>query len=547
MTRDEFTTLLEPLVNGDISAEDHARLEQLLKSNAEARAAFCERMDLESSLRTWAAEDRDSATGGHRLIETLAETSSPGEHPRQLTNRITLTIVISGIALLLAIPQLLPLLSVPKQLAENATSAEQSNDSALPARPDVALRMVGTIRQREDCKWGAGVRLAGGRFPTGEMTLRSGVALLSFDSGTDIALEAPCQLVVTSPDTARLESGNVYVTVTELSNGFTVCTPEAEIIDLGTEYAVSLNDMATEVHVFGGSVIWKPVGYGTDVEDRIETGEARLYSRSDPATSKRIPFGQRQFVRSLEAAVKAQAGVSLLAYDGFEYLAGQLRRGRSGFGWNGGWQSGRRGRGQLAEVVATPSDFVFGMDRTGRRQLELSHGDSIQRTLEPPLSMKQANTYFISVLIERGNSKATVERLLRISLAPGITGRHRRRNTGISFGMTTAGFPFINSGHRIEQTTAGIEDDETWLCVAKLQILPTGSCLKLRLYRDGDSVSDTEPDVWTITTELAPVPFSSLDLLEVDVGQNATWRIDELRIGTEWSSVVGQGFLNDPR
>lgn len=538
MSKDDFITLIETLINGDISVEDHERLQKLLKKNPEARAVFRERMDLEASLRTWATEDllpASEAESARRATRAASSHSQRGGARQRRSTIAVIVIAVAGIALL----RVGPWLADPEQLATDDVPPGQ-NDLTQPA-----AEFVGIVRQQESCEWGAGLSLAAGQLQTGSLSLISGAAELSFDSGTDVVLEAPCELVVESSNSARLLAGNVVVNVTELSNGFTLYTPEAEILDLGTEYAVALDEVSTEVHVFDGSVIWKPDIDGTDVEDRIETGEARLYSRSDPTTPKRIPFGQRQFVRRIETDIKARAGAGLLAYDGFENLAGHLRRGRSGFGWTGGWQSGRRGRGQLAEVIETPADIVFGMDRTGRRQLKLRNGDSIQRVFEKPLTMNETDTYFISLLIERSNSDAAVEQSLKISLKPERTGRHRRRDVGISFGLSTAGFSFINTGNRVEQTASRIEDDEPYLCVAKLQITPDGAVLKSRLYHLGDSVSDTEPEVWTIGTQAVPVSFSTADLLRFEVGQNATWRIDELRIGTEWTSVMGQALQDE--
>ncbi len=56
MNRETLHALMAALINGDISPEDHERLQRILKNDAEARAIFRERMDLEASLRTWALE-----------------------------------------------------------------------------------------------------------------------------------------------------------------------------------------------------------------------------------------------------------------------------------------------------------------------------------------------------------------------------------------------------------------------------------------------------------------------------------------------------------
>jgi hypothetical protein len=68
-----------------------------------------------------------------------------------------------------------------------------------------------------------------------------------------------------------------------------------------------------------------PTSLDNPIEERISTGEARRYLRTEPSRSHRIPFGQGQFVRKIEAEILQASGGELLAYDGFENLAGQLR------------------------------------------------------------------------------------------------------------------------------------------------------------------------------------------------------------------------------
>ena len=536
MTSESLSALIDALTNGDISTDDHARLQNLLKGSSEARDIFRERMDLEASLRTWAAEDvaathRFMTAGGAQVRESVDCANNVSNLRRPLVKIAGISVVAAAIALVIAGPWLIPLLPESGNVAVDDVPPATNGD----VRDSTEL--VGMIRQNDNCEWGVPLRLTAGRFETGSYSLVSGIAELSFDSGTDVVLEAPCELVVTSRDSARLLTGNVFVTVTELSNGFTLHTPEAEIIDLGTEYAVALDDVATEVHVFDGSVIWKPDGEGIAIEDRIDSGEARLYSRSDPTTPRRIPFGQRQFVRRIEADVKAHSGEGLLAYDGFENLAGHLRRGRSGFGWTGGWESGRRGRGQLAEVINAPNDEVFGLNRTGRRLLQLSHGDDIRRSLEQPVMLDTGTTCFVSLLAERVNGGDSGDRSLRVSLEPDTTGRGPNRRSAISFGITTEGFAFINSGSDIVRAAARIEDDETYLCILKLADSESSSVSKVRIYREGEAIDGTEPSVWTVATEAQSFPRA--DVVRLAVGRNSTWRIDEVRIGTEWLSIVG--------
>ena len=392
----ELTSLFNACISGDISPEQHRALQEKLKSDPQARAAFREFMDIEAGLRTWASED---ALADAIKSDKLTRQQPTFSRSRVWRRRVSMAVTVAASLALLAFAGWY--LGIQK---------DRNRQIANPARnPQVSpVAFFGTVRQTEDCVWKSPVTLASGsRLSTGTYSLTSGTAELKFTSGTDVLLEAPCELKVVSGDTAHLLAGNVFVNVTELSDGFILETPDATIIDEGTEYAVSLDDESTEVHVFEGSVIWEPVLGGEPAEsEHIEAGEARRYLRSRPGKGARIPLEMRKFVRSLEASERETAGVNLLMYDGFENLAGRLRRDRSGFGWSGGWESGFAGRGRIATIVESPIGVVFGMDRSGRRQLQLSDGEAIRRDFERPLLLETGNAYFVSLLIQRASGGA---------------------------------------------------------------------------------------------------------------------------------------------
>ena len=56
MSPEDLHRLIDLLVAGDITPAEHEELQSLLKADAKARAAFRQRMDLESGLRNWAVE-----------------------------------------------------------------------------------------------------------------------------------------------------------------------------------------------------------------------------------------------------------------------------------------------------------------------------------------------------------------------------------------------------------------------------------------------------------------------------------------------------------
>ncbi|MFG0288356.1 MAG: FecR domain-containing protein [Rhodopirellula sp. JB044] len=554
MKNERLLEWIDELVSGDISAEDHADLQKVLKVDPAARGVFRERMDIEAGLRTWAAESElasDSEPSSQKSLRPASELTFRG-----MIRRPYLIAFAAAAGILLFIGTQVGVIEVgmPLRVArEEIARAENPGNKVVsdPVRNDLANPFVGVIRQRDDCQWAIRPVSANGQFAVGAFSLQKGVAELAFDSGTDITLQAPCEIEVTSRDTARLIDGNVYVNVTELSNGFVLRTPESRILDEGTEYGVSVGEQATEVHVFDGRVVWIPDDAGNvsqaDVEERIDAGQAKSYLRSQPTRSKFIPFGKRQFVRRVEQQIKQSAGDALLAYDGFENLAGRVRRGRSGFGWSDGWQAGKsqaggRRQGQLADIIDAPADAVFGIDRDGHRLMSIPNGSDLRRAFNQPLVVGSGESLFVAVLIQQSSASQDDQgRSLVISLEPDLPGRGRRLHQIVSFGITTQGFPFINSGDSIAKTATRIVPGMTYLCVLRLPaeneteetiVRPT-----LRLYQPEEHVDATEPSTWTVTGQRRYVRYPPASL-RISTGDRATWQIDELKVGTTWSAVT---------
>lgn len=527
MSDETLQQSINALINGTITEAEHQSLQNRLKEDATARATFRERMDIEAGLRTWAAD-----SGSQHQV--MASDSTTGKQRRFGWGwHMTL---IATVASILAIA----LWWTQRPDRDQLNLADQQNKLTPQATQTTAPPLGKWIAQAA-CVWQQPPSLPDGMFNAGMIKLTSGAAELRFDSGTNVVLEGPCELLVSTADSARLLAGTVYVNVTEVSNGFLLETPEAQIIDEGTQYAVALDSLATEVHVFDGSVIWTPTDADVDFEDRITTGEARRYLRSEPSRANHVPFGQRQFVRRIEERVREAGGGELIAYDGFENLAGQLRRDRSGFGWSGGWTSAGRGRGPLAEVIDAPKEIIFGSDRSGRRLLSLRGGESLRRQFEKPIELSPGKTIFVSLLInrqssgDRKNDKA--DAAIQFALEPDSVSPRFTRRHSVSFGVRSDQRLFLNNSGTIDETATSLAVGEPHLFIFMYKAESNTTTANLRVYRDNELVDQTQPSVWTVygTASTGPTNFTSIRL---SLGAQATAQIDELRVSDSWNAAV---------
>ncbi|WP_041522711.1 LamG-like jellyroll fold domain-containing protein [Gilvimarinus agarilyticus] len=95
----------------------------------------------------------------------------------------------------------------------------------------------------------------------GEFYLDTGYAEITLTNGVVLLLESPARLMFENADRLVLNEGALVARVPPEATGFAVDTPSANIIDLGTEFGVAVDDTgASQVHVLEGEVKVKTPG-----------------------------------------------------------------------------------------------------------------------------------------------------------------------------------------------------------------------------------------------------------------------------------------------
>jgi len=86
------------------------------------------------------------------------------------------------------------------------------------------------------------------------MVLNSGYAQIEFYSGASVILEGPAEFRLVSRMECYCASGKLRAVVPAQAQGFRIGSPEVNLIDRGTEFALNVGDQKTAVHVFQGKV-----------------------------------------------------------------------------------------------------------------------------------------------------------------------------------------------------------------------------------------------------------------------------------------------------
>jgi len=214
----QLLELWERARGGEISAEEEARLNALIRDDAEARTLIARAALMDAELR-------------HADESFFAEPVKEAGHHASKVRPWYWHAVTAAAAAIVA-----------------AGAVWLMDDTPKP---------VATLTKARSCKWGNSAlpTLEGSLLKPGTLELLEGMATLKFDSGAEVTLEAPVSLEVVSNMECRVKTGTVVADVPPQAKGFTIHTPDTKVVDWGTRFGVSAGaDGKCLVHVIEGLV-----------------------------------------------------------------------------------------------------------------------------------------------------------------------------------------------------------------------------------------------------------------------------------------------------
>ncbi len=119
------------------------------------------------------------------------------------------------------------------------------------------------------------------------LRLQSGTVEIVMAGGASLTVRGPAVFGLVSANSIALNRGRVAATVPREAHGFTVKTPSSQVVDLGTEFVVDVDDArATAVHVLRGEVEVSTTKKEEDAEQRWRLGAGQYkWVSADGATS----------------------------------------------------------------------------------------------------------------------------------------------------------------------------------------------------------------------------------------------------------------------
>ena len=167
---------------------------------------------------------------------------------------------------------------------------------------DAPPKNVAWLINAQDCRWTADDADSPGRdMKVGKvLRLERGLAEVEFDRGARVILRGPAALELLSDNGARLLAGSMTARVPVPAHGFTVYSPQGKVVDLGTEFGLSVEDPGTTtVRVFSGELT-AAAGDGQAPPVHLLKGQAALIDRRAVALQPPGAAGSGKFTRAIE-------------------------------------------------------------------------------------------------------------------------------------------------------------------------------------------------------------------------------------------------------
>ncbi len=277
----ELRDLLAELLDGSLDEHSRTRLNERLSKDPIAQNSYLDFCEAHAAL-AWE----------HGLV--IADIS-PSNHARILPqprsrNWKRMAAGFGAIAATL-------LLSLIWFSRDHGRSSKATMDQAVVAH---LISRIDAAVTRDSASWNTD------EIRVGKYEIARGLIQLQFASGVSVFIEAPAAFDAISPGRLALHSGRISANVPPQGTGFTVETPQADVVDFGTEFSIEVGSGESEVHVFKGHVQVMPrSGNATQPGKLIDLRTEQAIRIAESARqSVGIDLATDRFIRSIDEPQK---------------------------------------------------------------------------------------------------------------------------------------------------------------------------------------------------------------------------------------------------
>ena len=280
----QLEELLSKLHDGVASDEEKRTIEDLLSGDPEACEFYLDYTELCAQMEFELGASTPLEIGDNAISTQISESTAlfyRGQTTKQILSQNWKPTPVFAIAAIFVLFVGTVLMIVNKQLSFAPQAVEAQN---IPQKVEgithdgvaILMESVGASFVNN----GVQPSRENGILYPGEILLESGIAAIEFYSGARVILEGPAIFELTSENSAILREGRMRALVPPQACGFSVSTRQIEVVDLGTEFGMNIQDDGhlTEVHCFNGLVDIYESDLKKEKNDKVlrslESGEA---------------------------------------------------------------------------------------------------------------------------------------------------------------------------------------------------------------------------------------------------------------------------------
>lgn len=307
----ELDRLLLDLLDGEWDAAKQERLDELLRGDATARARYRELMAMHAMLDAefsgslkpnddGVVHDEPGDSPPHvRLVDR--ESRSDLSKPATRANRwlpslgwLTAAVVVAIVGLWVFVLNSGDRDDRQQVVGRDSGEVSRPDNGSNPQ--DMAIAVVTRVIRPQWEKGAMAVR-PGQSLEKQWIKLESGIVQIEFASSARVTLEGPAQLRLDSESECFVQAGRLTVLAPPAAANFTVKSSISEVIDLGTEFGLVVDESGeVGVHVLDGQVEVAVKGTGEGVVPRKKLVEAQAAAvRPGQKQFENVPFDETVF------------------------------------------------------------------------------------------------------------------------------------------------------------------------------------------------------------------------------------------------------------
>ena len=275
---DELETLVSRLLDDRLDDAGRRRLGALLDASDDAVARYGQMLDQHAALAA-------IYPGGVYLDEAVFR-----DEPQPATatrSRAARSVLLRSAALSLVVGAVCfaagSLLGRGGDIAVAPPPDVEATERVEPSeRPEPVIAGHAVLRRAVGVDWGeqSPRHREGDVLPAGRLAIAAGLAEIDVFCGASLIIEGPAEIDLESDWAVRLRDGRLRAIVPPVARGFVVRTDEADVVDLGTEFAVAADGGRARVQVLDGEVALRG---GLRDGEHLLAGAAVSLGRSDDA------------------------------------------------------------------------------------------------------------------------------------------------------------------------------------------------------------------------------------------------------------------------